>query len=171
MRKITIFIFLALTFLCSCSEKSETAADWFNKATALNYTDPNKAIEYLDHAIKLQSNYTDAYNERGINYANLKQNQRAIEDFNEAIRLKPDDAKPYQNRGVTYTFLLQYQRAIEDYNKAISLKPDYVEAYNCRGYVYFQQGNKKLCCPDAKKACDLGDCKLSELAKNKGLCR
>jgi len=34
----------------------ETAADWFNKAIALSdgkkYTDPIKAVEYLNNAIK-----------------------------------------------------------------------------------------------------------------------
>ena len=124
----------------------------------------------MDHAIKLQPNYTDAYNERGINYAALNQNQRAVADFNEVIRLKPYDAKAYQNRGIAYTGLLQYQSAIEDFNKVISLKHDNVDAYNCRGYVYFKQGNKKLGCIDAKKACALGNCKLSELTKNKRYC-
>jgi len=36
---------------------SETAGDWFNKADALRnegkYTDPKKAIEYLNKAIRL----------------------------------------------------------------------------------------------------------------------
>jgi tetratricopeptide (TPR) repeat protein len=204
MRKIIISIFLVLAFLCSCSERSETALDWFNKAKAINYTDQKKAIEYLNNAIKLQPNYVSAYGlrgdiyenlgqhqsaiedynkaislkpfaaiyyQRGIVYSRLDQHQRAIEDFNEAIRLKPNYAGAYQSRGVMYTVLLQYQRAIEDYNEAISLEPDNVESYNCRGYVYFKQGDKKLGCTDAKKACDLGNCKLSELAKNKGDCR
>ena len=170
MRKIIICIFLVLTFICSCSEKNETASYWFNKAEASKETDPKKAIEYLNNGIKLQPKVFAAYYNRGIAYEKLGRNQSAIEDFNEAIRLKPDDANTYHNRGVTYTVLLQYQRAIEDYNKVISLKPDFADAYKLRGYVYFKQGNKKLGCPDAKKACDLGDCKLSELAKNKGYC-
>jgi tetratricopeptide (TPR) repeat protein len=170
MRKIIVSIFLVLTFLCSCSEWGQTALGWFNKALALNYTDPEKAIEYLNNAIKLQPKYVDAYHLRGINYATLKQFQPAIEDFNEAIRLQPTYIDAYKSRGVTYTTLLQYQRAIEDFNKVISLKPD-ADAYKCRGYVYFNQGNKKLGCSDAKKACDLGNCQLSEVAKNKGNCR
>jgi tetratricopeptide (TPR) repeat protein len=169
MRKIIVSILLVMTVICSCSGKSETALDWFDKAAALNYTDP-RAIEYLNNAIKLQPNYASAYNMRGISYTRLGQYQRAIEDFNQAIILKPDDAKTYINRGIAYTLLLQYQRAIVDYNKAISLKPGNVNDYYNRGYVYFKQGNKKLGCRDAKKACDSGNCKLSELAKNKGYC-
>ena len=170
MRKFIISIFLVLTFFCSCSERSKTALDWFNEADALNYNDPKKAIEYLNNAIRLQPNYANAYNIRGISYTKLEQYQRAIEDFNETIRLKPDFTNAYVNRGVAYALLLQYQRAIDDFNKAIRLKPDNVNAYNSRGYVYFKQSNKKLGCQDAKKACNLGDCKLSELSKGKRYC-
>ncbi|MGD0280605.1 MAG: tetratricopeptide repeat protein [Smithella sp.] len=154
MRKIIVSILLVMTVICSCSGKSETALDWFNKAAELNYTDP-RVIEYLNNAIKLQPNYASAYNMRGISYTRLGQYQRAIEDFNQAIVLKPDDAKTYINRGIAYTFLLQYQRAIVDYNKAISSKPDDVNAYYNREYVYFKQGNKKLGCRDAKNAFDV----------------
>jgi tetratricopeptide (TPR) repeat protein len=130
-----------------------------------------RAIEDFNQAIRLRPDFARNYYRRGIAYTRLDQHQRAIEDFNQAIRLKPDFADAYQSRGVTYTVLLQYQRAIEDYNKAISLKPDDVESYNCRGYAYFKQGNNKLGCPDAKKACDLGNCKLLEVANTRGLCR
>jgi tetratricopeptide (TPR) repeat protein len=171
MHRIIICIFFVMTFICSCSDKSETAVDWFKKAEAIKNTDPEKTIEYLNNGIKLQPKVFAAYYNRAIAYEKLGQHQHAIEDFNEAISLKPDNANSYHNRGVTYTVLLQYQRAIEDYNKVISLKPDFADAYKCRGYVYFKQGNKKLGCPDAKKACALGDCKLSEMAKDKGYCR
>ena len=146
------------------------AIEDFNKAVALNYTDPQKAIEYLNNAIKLQPNYAGAYHLRGNNYFTLKQYQRAIEDYNEAIHLNQNYADAYQSRGVAHTSLLQYQRAIDDFSKVIILKPDNVEAYKCRGYVYFNQGNRKLGCSDAKKACDLGNCQLSEMAKGKGDC-
>lgn len=170
MRKIIISIFLVLIFLCACSGKNEEALDWFNKAVALDYTDPQKSIEYLNNAIKLQPKFGTAYFLRGNTYAKLNQHQRAIEDFNKAILLKPKDADIYQSRGVEYTMLLRYQPAIEDFNKAISLKPDRADVYKCRGYVYFSQGNKERGCADAKKACDLGNCVLSELAKNKRYC-
>ena len=174
MRKIIIFIFLVLTFICSCSEKRETAEDWNNKAKLLwdgkQYTNPKKAIKYLDNAIKLQPNNVDTYNKRGVAYINIGNNQKAIEDFNKVIGLEQDNAKAYNNRGTAYTNLVQYRQAIEDFNKAIGLEQDYANAYNNRGVAYFLQGNKELGCPDAKKACALGNCKALEFAKGKGLC-
>jgi len=170
MRKIIASIFLVLTFLCSCSERNEAALDWYNKAVALNYTDPQKAIEYLNNAIELQDLFAPAYYLRGVNYFKLEQHQRAIEDFNLAIILNPSYSDAYQSRGVAYTTLLQYQRAIENFDKAINLKPDNIEAYTCRGYVYLNQGNKELGCHDAQKACKLGNCKLLEMAIGRGYC-
>jgi len=82
-----------------------------------------------------------------------------------------NDAEAYHGRGFAYDKLGQYQRAIEDYNQAIRLQPDYTKAYNNRGINYLSQGNNKLGCSDAQKACALGSCKLLEMAKVKGACR
>ena len=97
--------------------------------------------------------------------------QKAIEYLNEAIKLKPDLAEAYNNRGKAYGDLGQRQQAITDYNEAIRLKPDYAHAYNNRGVAYFMQGNYELGCPDAQKACALGNCKLLDWAKDRENCR
>ena len=153
---------------------NETFSDWFNKSAALwngeRYTDPTKAIEYLNKAIEQQPDNAYAYNSRGVAYKTLDQYQIAIENYDEAIRLQPDYAYAYNNRGVAYKKLNQPQQAIEDYNEAIRLKPDYAEAYNNRGMAYLEQGNEELGCNDAQKACELGQCKLLKLYKDKGLC-
>ncbi len=210
MRKIIVSIFLVLTFLSSPA-MGETAVDWFNKAAALwdepgsKFSDPKRAIVYLNNAIKEKPDYIEAYVSRGLAYFSLGQYQRAvedyskviglkpdnayacynrgnayrhlgrhqlaIEDYNKALRLKSDFADAYYNRGAAYDDLGQYQRAVEDYNEAIRLKPNYVEAYNNRGVTYLLQDNNELGCRDAQKACALGDCKLLDLVKGKGLCR
>ena len=130
-----------------------------------------RAIENYNEAIRLKPDLDDAYVNRGSAYFDLGQYQHATEDFNEAIRLKPDKASAYVNRGFAYFKLDQYQRAIEDYNKAIQLKPTYASAYLNRGVAYLIQGNNKLGCRDAQKACALGKCELLEGAKSKGTCR
>jgi tetratricopeptide (TPR) repeat protein len=176
MRKIIVSIFLVLTFLCSPA-MSETAIDLVHKATALmdengkhTFTDPMKAIEYLNKAIKLRPDFTDAYMVRGLAYADLGQQERAVEDFTKAIRLKPN-AILYNLRGLAYGNQGQYQLAITDYNEAIRLQPDFADAYFRRGLCYFTQDNNGLGCHDAQKACELGNCKLLDIAKDKGKCR
>jgi tetratricopeptide (TPR) repeat protein len=157
MRKIIVSIFLVLTFFCSPA-MSITAADWLNHAQALWYeeggkfTDPKKAIEYLNNAIKLQPNYAGAYNSRGNAYADLGQYTRALEDYNEAIRLKPDYTYAYINRGDAYYSLGQYQLAIEDCNKSIRLKPDNAIAYSNRGKAYAKSGQYQPAIKDFNEA-------------------
>jgi tetratricopeptide (TPR) repeat protein len=159
--------------------KTESAAagsayELFNKAQDLcssgKCTDTQKAIEYLDEAIRLKPNYSGAYNNRGNAYCNLGQYKRAIEDYNEAVRIKPDYAIAFGNRGGAYDNLGQHARAIEDYNQAISLKPDYINAYINRGNVYLSEGTKDLGCADVREACELGNCTALEAARKKKLC-
>ena len=120
---------------------------------------PTSAIDLYNNALSLceGSKCTDS--------------QKAIEYLNEAIKLKPDLVEAYNNRGKAYGDLGQHQQAITDYNEAIRLKPDYAHAYNNRGVAYFMQGNYELGCPDAQKACALGNCKLLEWAKDSENCR
>jgi tetratricopeptide (TPR) repeat protein len=152
--------------------KPDDADAYNNRGNAYAELGQNqRAIEDYTEAIRLKPDDADAYNNRGNAYAELGQHQPAIEDYTEAIRLKPDDAKAYNFEGKVYTKLGQYQRAIADYNKAIRIKPDYADAYNNRGVAYLLQGNKELGCPDAQKACALGNCKILEMAKGKGDCR
>jgi tetratricopeptide (TPR) repeat protein len=133
-----------------------TAVDWYNKAVDLwsdeRFTDPGKAIEYLNEAIRLKPDYAEAYGNRGIAYVKLGQYQRAIQDYDTAIRLKPDDAiavAVYNNRGLAYAELGQYQRAIQDYDTAIRLKPDYaMAAYYNRGDAYANLGQHQRAIQD-----------------------
>jgi len=130
-----------------------------------------QALENLNIANRLQPNNVNTYLNKGITYNKLRHFHMAIENYNKAIQIQPERADFYNSRGYSYYDLNQYHNAIEDYNKAINLKPDYVDAYRYRGVAYFKQGNKELGCRDVQKACELGNCKLLEEAKNKGYCR
>lgn len=203
---VTCFVFL---FLLSPQAMSETAQDWFNKAFALSdgkkFSDPRKAVEYLNNAIKLQPNDAEAYYNRAVAYDNLGEYQTAIRDYNQAIRLRshyaeafcnrgilynatgqfqmaiadfneaihhnPNDTEAYLGRGFAYDQLSQYQKASQEYSKVIALNPGYASAYNNRGADYLAQGNIPDGCRDAKKACELGNCKLFRVSKDKGICR
>ncbi|MCE5211425.1 MAG: tetratricopeptide repeat protein [Deltaproteobacteria bacterium] len=131
----------------------------------------DESIEHYNKSIHIKPDYIFAYNNRGIIYAKLGRYQPAIDDFNEAIRRMPFYANAYNNRGLSYANLGQHQRAIEDYSEAIRFKPDYAEAYMNRGVIYLKQGNNTLGCPDAQKACALGNCITLNSAQRIGLCR
>ena len=130
-----------------------------------------RALENVNEAVRLKTDYAPRYYLRGNIYNNLGQYQLAIKDYNEAIRLKQDYADAYNERGGAYLKLGQYQSSIKDYDEAIRLKQDYADAYNNRAFVYLNQGGKELGCGDAQKGCELGNCRILEGAKVRGLCR
>ncbi|MGA2783039.1 MAG: tetratricopeptide repeat protein [Smithella sp.] len=130
------------------------------------------SIELFSHALKVTDDNWLAYNIRGIEYSNLGNDRQAIEDLNRAIEIKPGYAEAYYNKGNVYIKLLgQYKIAIDNFNEAIRLKPDFTKAYGNRGVAYFMQGDNLLGCYDVQKVCELGNCKLLETAKGRGLCR
>ena len=175
MREIImiIFIFIIAAFVCSCADK--TADDWISQEQQLwdgqKYTDPQKAIEYLNNAIRLQPNNAETYNKRGTAYYNLGQYENTIKDDSEAIRLAPQYPEAYNNRAGAYVRLGEFQKAIEDYNQAIRLKPNHPVFYNNRAVVHLKHGKKDVGCSDAKKACELGDCVTLEEANARKYCR
>jgi tetratricopeptide (TPR) repeat protein len=78
-------------------------------------------IEDSGEAIRINPEFAEAYNNRGISYLNLSQYDLAVADFNEAIELNPTIAAPYFNRGLTYRAQARKAEAIADFGKFISL--------------------------------------------------
>ena len=135
------------------TEPEFTEADWFLRGTKQNSdSDYEEAIESLSKAIELDSDYTNAYNNRGISYAELGHPQKAINDYSNAIELGPDYAIAYSNRGVMYAALGEDQRAIDDYNRAIQLDPEYTDAYSNRGNRYAALGEDQRAIDDYNRA-------------------
>ncbi len=129
-----------------------------------------QAVEEYNEAIRLKPDYVLAFYHRGMAYGQLGRNQQAIEDYDQAIRLKPDFFRAYLNRGNTYNVLGQTESALDDFSTVIKLEPNFPGAYHNRAFVYLKQGNKKYGCPDAQRACELGNCTILKLAKEQRLC-
>jgi len=128
------------------------------------------AIENYNEAIRLNPNHVLYYINRGAAYDNLGLYQNAIGDYNHAINLQPDYVEAYNNRGIAYRKLGQHQLALKDFNTFIRLKPENAIGYHNRAFLYLKQGNKNKGCLDAQKACELGICKLFDIAKTRGIC-
>lgn len=151
--------------------KPNSAMFFYKKGNAYANLGQHKvAIEYYNKSILINPDYANAYNSRGTSYLELGKYQKAIQDYSETVRIIPDYILAYFNRGIAYSKLDQYQQAINDYTEVISLKPNYAEAYNNRGAVYLTQGNTRLGCLDARKACELGKCRLLKLAESNKAC-
>lgn len=129
--------------LAEKSENQLTAKDWFIKGlNAQNNEEYYEAISYYNHAIKLNPNFVESYNNRGNAKCELKQHEEAVKDYDKAMELRPNYAICYNNRGIPKAKLKQYDEALKDYDTAIKLAPKNVKAYFNKACVYVLMKNK-----------------------------
>ena len=93
----------------------------------------NKALEFLNHALTINSKVPYINYNLGIVLHELKRHDEALQSFNQTIQLKPDFAEAYFNRGVVLEDIERHDEALRSFNQAIQLKSDYAEAHNNRG--------------------------------------
>jgi Flp pilus assembly protein TadD len=88
------------------------------------------------------------------------------------IEINPKLALAYANRGRIYGMNLgNYKKAIADFTKAIEIDPNNASVYGLRGVSYDRLRDYKKASKDARKACDLGDCRLLNVMKEDNLLR
>jgi len=114
-----------------------------------------KAINNLDSAIRLNPNYADSYNNKGIALAEINKYSDAIINYEKAIKVNKHLFNAYINKGVALKNLKKYEKAIETLNLSIKLNPKNPEVYNNLGNVFKEQGlfEKAISC--YKKALSL----------------
>jgi tetratricopeptide (TPR) repeat protein len=139
--------------------KKLTAVEANRKALALwdrvKFTNPEKALAYLSEAIRKDDHFAEAFNNRGIAYADLGQWQQSIKDYDRAIKLEPRFSDALNNRGEAYAHLGEMQKAIQDFDQAIKLNPSSAAFYFNRGTGYANLGQFQPACRDLDKAIEL----------------
>ena len=118
----------------------------------LNTGNFEQAIANFTKAIRLNPNFTWAFNDRGVAHYRMGNSDRAIADYTEAIRLDPNFALAFFNRGITYRSRGRRgdaARAIADHTEVIRLNPNDAAAFFSRGpytcsHGKLQAGNRRL---------------------------
>lgn len=98
-------------------------------------------IDYLNNAIRLRENSTEALYARGKLYQDLGYFKQAVEDYDRIVTLRPDYAAAFYNVGWINFRVEKYEPAIEYFNKAIIADETYADAYYMRGLSYQGIGN------------------------------
>jgi len=105
------------------------------------FDDKEKALIDFNEAIKLDSTFSRAYQERGLVYSLLRNYEKAIDDFNEAIRIDPNNANFYKTRAVEHILNYNYELGFNDISKSISIDPNNSEFFYIRSMSYNYQDN------------------------------
>ena len=97
--------------------------------------DLENAITAFCTAIKLDPNYSPAYNNLGLVFKNTNRPHEAEACFCRAIELNPNDPYAYNNVGLVLMDFGNLQKAEECFHRAIELNPNYPAIYNNLGTV------------------------------------
>lgn len=94
-------------------------------------------IKGYRRALRVDSNFVDAWNNLGVAYYYYGYVDSAIFCFKKALELNPDHPEVHNNIAFIMDASKQYEFAISHYQKAIRLKPNYVTAMVNLGDTYF----------------------------------
>ena len=146
--------------------KDSTLYAWCSRAqNHLKYYD--KALEYAEESIKLDTNNYLGYLARGVALSIFSKYEESLLDINKAIQLNPDYADSFNQRGITSYKNKDLAQALIDFEKAIELDPTNAQAYFNRGTVYYNSNEYENAILDFNLAIEL-DPGYSEVYINRG---
>ncbi len=92
-------------------------------AEALNTREFKRAIEILSHAIRVDPDFAEAYNQRAIAYYLSEDYVHSIADCERVVRRMPCHFGAWAGMGHCHAHLDEIPQAIECYEKALSINP------------------------------------------------
>ena len=105
----------------------------------LSYAKSGKPVEaaaMFEKAIKLRTDFVEAYAQLALAYQKLNRTQEAIDTAQRAISFRPNEAWLHRNLGEVYRAAGRWSESIEAYKRAVALQADYPAAYNEMGFSY-----------------------------------
>lgn len=98
----------------------------------------NDAIKYLSFSIIQNSKFADAFNNRGIAYAENRNFDQAIKDYDKSIELKANNFDAYLNKGIALKNIFKFKEAINHFNISLKFRPNDAKAYYNSGNVFLE---------------------------------
>jgi tetratricopeptide (TPR) repeat protein len=95
---------------------------------------------------------SEVYNDLGVLYHKMGEDQKALKQFNIAIKTKPVYVSAYFNRGVVNSTLERYAQAADDYHALLREIPNHFEAQYNLGVSYLRQKEFPMAAQAFKKA-------------------
>jgi len=126
-----------------------------------------KAKIYLNSSIKLNNNFAESYNSRGIIFAEEKNYKNAIEDYDKAISLKPNYFDAYLNKANALKNNGEFKKSLKYFNFCVKLEPKNFKIYNNLGNLFVNLKDYKNAKECYDKAIKLNK-KYAEAYNNRG---
>lgn len=121
-----LLYFSLLILLISCLDNDDTRRDRFflQGNEALSLKDYQKAIHYFDNAVRIDPDFSLAFNNRGVAKMNDDRAAEAILDYNEAININPRYFEAIGNRAYAYEQVNRFAPSLNDWKALIEVFPD-----------------------------------------------
>ena len=128
----------------------EIASDPAQRAEKLE-----KSLEYYRQATNLSPHNAQLFNEWGLTYYIVGDQEKALEKYQHSLSLDQEYDQTYILLGDLYLKKKDLDRAAETYSKALELNPGLLQAHSTLGYIYSQQGKLQEAAEENLKALGL----------------
>lgn len=127
----------ALALASTRPAQLETAADYLALGDyEFDRGDYDRAVADYTHALELNPQFAEAYNNRAYTYMKLENYVLALPDLDRAIELRPNYVNALMNRGdiYNYYYAIDRQRAIADYDRVLASDPNAIKTTSVCGH-------------------------------------
>ena len=133
---ITTLLFPALIYC------QTTAQEWYDKGVKLKgEKNPGDAINALKEAVKLKSDYKEAWYEMGWCQNDIKDYSGAKNSLIKARALWTGEPKVHFELGYAFEKTNSIDSAINQYNQVLQLNNTYSSAYKQLGHIYYNKSD------------------------------
>lgn len=135
----------------SISDNPEALAFYNKGIAALKKENFKKGIGFFKKAIKIDPNFSFAWDNLGISYRKLNKYDEAIAAYEASLKIDPNGFMPLQNIAIVYQYKKEYKKAIKTYKKLAKLDDKNPEIYYGIGRIYaanlndYEKGLDNMC--------------------------
>lgn len=119
------------------------------------HKDYEKAAMEFSTAIKLKSNYADAYHNLGNTFYHMQKYNEAVASYQKALSINPNIWQSYQNIAIIYFNHNNFEKAREYMEQAVKLQPANAQLLLNLSVIYNNLGNKQKAKDIIMKALEL----------------
>jgi len=130
---------LLLSVAATSQNRDRKTIECFNLGTyKVLKQDYKAAVVEFNEALRRDTMFLQAYENRGVAKYYLNDYEGAIEDYNKALQINPDDYNTFGRRGWAKFYLNDFTGAIADFTYALKGSQNDAGFYNIRGQAKFK---------------------------------
>ena len=124
-------------------EKPVDARDYFLRGCSyLESGMYSEAVRYYEKAIKLESDFLEAFINLGVAYYQLGKYSKAIDAYEKAVYLDPHSSSIYNKLGSAYIIYGRFSKALDSFKKATEIEPKNPVSHYNLGIAYYLNGER-----------------------------